>query len=108
MKTTKKSAGQIEPTVSSYWSMSLSQLIKIVDGLFPCYKTKKALSYNYVIGKFPTGHGWMFSVTSNWYKWSDAKLQHQFGGYSRPEHAVAAFLDYVNEHKINVKVMAKF
>jgi hypothetical protein len=108
MKTTKREkAAAIEPIVSPYWSMSLSELLKIVDSLFPLYKTKKAYSYNYHLAKFPIKYGWVFNVTSNWYKWIDANLQHQFGGYLKPEYAVAAFLDYVKEHKINVKKMAK-
>lgn len=108
MKTTKrKKISNAEPMASPYWSMSLSDLLKIVDSLFPCYRARKAFSYNYHLAKFPVEFGWRFNVTSNWYRWMDKKFETQFGGYAKPEYAVAAFLDYVKKHKINVKALAK-
>jgi len=81
---------------------SLSELLKEVDALFPHASRKPRLSsYDYTLGRFP--YGWSFSVTNSWYKWSDARLKHEFGAWSTPEAAVNEFLQYVKDNHINVE-----
>lgn len=83
----------------------LKSLLIEVDKLFPTCKKPKLSSYNYYLGRFP--YGWSFTVVNSWYKWSDAKLQHEFGAYKEPEYAVGAFLSYVKLNKINVKKLCE-
>jgi hypothetical protein len=80
----------------------LSELLKEVDALF-VHKSREVRlsSYDYVLARFP--YGWSFSVTNSWYKWSDARLKHEFGAWSTPEAAVNEFLQYVKDNHINVK-----
>ncbi len=81
---------------------SLSDLLKEVDALFPHASRKPRLSsYDYTLGRFP--YGWSFSVTNSWYKWSDARLKHEFGAWSTPEGAIQEFLDYVKANHVNVE-----
>lgn len=61
----------------------------------------KLTSYDFCLNKMP--YGWKFQVINNWHKWMDKNLETDFGCYSKPEYAVLAFLDYVKDHKINVK-----
>ena len=83
---------------------SLETLIKEVDALFPTSPDCEGiLSYNYTLGRFPCG--WKFSVTNNWYNWSDKRLEHQFGVYKKPEYALQAFLNYVKENNIDVMAL---
>jgi hypothetical protein len=80
----------------------LSELLTRVDALFPHKKIRKGPdSYDYTLGKFP--RGWSFDVVNSWHKWSDKRLQHQFGIWNTPEGAILEFLDYVKENNINVK-----
>jgi len=80
----------------------LKTLLTKVDRLFQ-HKSREAKlsSYDYTLGRFP--YGWTFSVTNSWYKWSDAKLKHEFGAWNEPEYAIKDFLDYVETNNINVK-----
>jgi len=81
-------------------SKHLNNLLKEVDKLFPSFSEPKLCTYNYTLGKFP--YGWVFTVTNNWYAWSERDLEHNFGAYKEPEYAIQAFLDYVAAHKIDV------
>lgn len=101
----KRSKRQLDHVVSgrNYWEMNLSELLAEVDKLFPCYEKKDCYSYNYELAKFPVTYGWCFNVINDWHKWMDKKLKTHFGGYLLPEYAVAGFLDYVKQKKINVR-----
>jgi hypothetical protein len=79
---------------------TLSALLREVDSLFSKPQTGVNFTYNYSLGRFPIG--WQFTVTNNWYRWSDKGLEHQFGVHTTPEGAVQAFLDYVKTNNIDV------
>ena len=78
----------------------LSDLLKRVDALFAGVPRRINETYNYSLGRFPSG--WCFSVTNSWQKWMDRGLKHDFRLSATPEGAVEAFLSYVAENKINV------
>jgi len=82
-----------------FWSMPIDELIEIVDSFFPNFKNPRLTTFNYTLGKFP--YGWKFKVVNSWYNWSAKKYEHEFGCYSKPEHALAAFLDYINKNAID-------
>lgn len=102
-KIIKRSGVVLRVSRRNYWAMNLSELLELVDALFPTYKKKTAYSYNYDLSKFPVEYGWCFNVINNWHTWTRKGLQDKFGGYKKPEYAVAAFLDYVRAKKINVR-----
>lgn len=81
----------------------LKELLNKADRLFPSTEKPELSPYNYTLGRFP--YGWKFTVTNNWYAWSDAGLKHDFGTYKEPEYAVRAFLDYVAENNIDVPML---
>jgi hypothetical protein len=82
----------------------LSELLATVDAMFP--KTKSVIDqFSFSLNRYQRGM-WGFTVTDNWYKWSDAKYEHQFALYGTPEDAIQAFLDYVRKNKIDVKKLA--
>jgi len=83
----------------------LKTLLLEADKMFPSSKKPKLATYNYSLGKFP--YGWVFTVVNNWYRWMDKGYKTNFGAYQEPEYAVAAFLSYVKEHKINVRKLCK-
>ena len=102
-KITKRNGVVLRISHHNHWVMNLSELLQIVDHLFPTYKKRRAYTYNYELAKFPVERGWYFNVINSWHKWQRKKLETQFGGYLKPEYAVAAFLDYVRDNKINVR-----
>jgi hypothetical protein len=79
---------------------TLEQLLREVDALFTKPQISINFTYNYSLGRFPKG--WCFTVTNNWYRWSDRGLEHQFRVLATPQAAVQAFLDYVKAHNIDV------
>jgi hypothetical protein len=78
----------------------LEQLLRQVDDLFAHVPTRLNETYNYSLGRFPSG--WCFSVTNDWNKWMERGLSHEFRLFETPELAVEAFLTYVVANKINV------
>lgn len=83
----------------------LSQLLNKVDALFSHVPTRRNETYNYSLGRFPSG--WNFTVTNSWHKWMDRNLNHEFGLYATPEAAVVAFLNYVEDNQISVKELTE-
>lgn len=80
---------------------NLNLLIDEVDKLFKHKNNPSGpWTFDYSLGKFP--QGWQFSVVNSWHKWSAKKLKHVFGVWTTPEAAIAEFLDYVRDNKINV------
>lgn len=77
----------------------LDKLIKKVEDLFPKSEKAYLTCYNFSLSCFP--YGWVFRVVNSWDKWSDNNYKHVFGIYNRPEYALQAFLDYIENHKIN-------
>lgn len=82
---------------------NLKELLKKCDELWN-YNEEIAFTYNYTLGKFPGG--WKFTVSNNWYNWSEKGLKHSFGVYTEPEYAIQAFLNYVRDNGIDVNKLA--
>jgi hypothetical protein len=78
----------------------LGQLLKQADDLFAHVPKRLNETYNYSLGRFPSG--WSFTVTNSWHKWMDRGLAHEFRLFETPEGAVEAFLTYVAANKIKV------
>lgn len=49
---------------------------------------------------------WCFAVVNSWYRWSDAKLQHQFYGFTARQ-VIQSFLDYIERNNINPRDYAE-
>ena len=81
---------------------SLAELLEIVDNLFPTYRTRATYTYNFALSKFPVEYGWYFNVINSWPKWLDKGFETHFGGYQKPESAVAAFLNYAWAKDISI------
>jgi hypothetical protein len=83
----------------------LDQLLNKVDALFGHVPTRRNETYNYSLGRFPSG--WNFHVTNDWHKWMDRSLPYKFGLYGTPAAAVQAFLDYVEANSVNVQELTE-
>ena len=84
----------------------LKDLLETVDTMFPKIPHNKIATFSYSLNR--TQHGlWRFTVTDNWYNWSDKNLQHQFGEYEQPETAVFAFIKYVENNNIDVSSLCE-
>lgn len=106
-KTVGRYSRQVELLVGqrNLSTMSLSDLLDIANKLFP--KKKKTYPYSFELAKFPVEYGWYFNVISSWHNWTRIGLLDRFGGYVQPEFAVRAFIDYVRDHNVDVKGLAK-
>lgn len=79
--------------------MELPELLEAASALFGPQHISG--TYDFYLGKF--SHGWQFNVTNSWQAWMTKGLTYTFGTYAIPEQAVRAFLEYVQENKINVR-----
>lgn len=80
--------------------MTLESLLTTCEDLFPTSDKPTLSTYNFTLGCFP--YGWVFNVVNDWHKWMDRGFKTKFGAYSTPSLAIRAFLNYVDENKIDV------
>ena len=76
----------------------ISVLLEKVNKAFGLQNKPAGLTYVYYIG--PIGGGWQFTVTDNWYRWSDCKYMHDFYGKT-VQGAIESFLSYIKINNIN-------
>jgi len=86
--------------MKNWQSDDLSFLLKETSKLFKTYK-KGNCTHTFAL--YNHNGGWAFHVVNSWHKWTDKKLEFEFGWFKEPQNAVKAFLFYVEQHKINVK-----
>jgi len=71
----------------------------LLDRVEQCFRdVPDGAAFKYSLGKI--AGRWRFTVTDSWQRWMDHRLQHQFDGRTAAE-ALLAFLQYVQDHKID-------